>query len=267
VSARGANAGRGAGVLQVALGALIGATGSLCGIGGGLFATPLQHYGLGVPLPRAVATSLAVVFCTATSSTLSEALRGDSIVPWTLALATLPGALLGTQLGAVVAQRLPVRPLKGLFCVVFLLVSARMLLAGEADSAAAEVGARAPLWVAPLLGLGAGVVVPVLGIGGGLLLVPGALFLAPDLGFAGARGFSLSVAVFTSARALWLRSRAGLVDLDRGLRLGAGCAAGALGGVALSRLPAALGAGQAIFVGILVLSAVRFGRDALRGQD
>jgi hypothetical protein len=37
--------------------------------------------------------------------------------------------------------------------------------------------------------------------------------------------------------------------------------------VALSRLPAALGAGQAIFVGILVLSAVRFGRDALRGQD
>jgi uncharacterized membrane protein YfcA len=131
----------------------------------------------------------------------------------------------------------------------------------------AEVGARAPLWVAPLLGLGAGVVVPVLGIGGGLLLVPGALFLAPDLGFAGARGFSLSVAVFTSARALWLRSRAGLVDLDRGLRLGAGCAAGALGGVALSRLPAALGAGQAIFVGILVLSAVRFGRDALRGQD
>lgn len=266
MSAQGASPGRASGVLQVGIGALIGAAGSLCGIGGGLFATPLQHYGLGVPLPRAVATSLAVVFCTAASSTLSEALRGDSIVPWTLALATLPGALLGTQLGAAVAQRLPVRPLKALFCVVFLLVAARMLLADDPASAAAGAGTRAPLWAAPLLGLGAGLVVPVLGIGGGLLLVPGALVLAPDLGFAGARGFSLTVAVFTSARALWLRSRAGLVDLDRGLRLGIGCAGGALGGVALSRMPVALGVGQGLFVAILSFSALRFGRDALRGD-
>ena len=257
----------GRGVL-VLLGAGIGSVGSLCGIGGGLFATPIQHYGLRVPLPRAVATSLAVVFCTAVSSTVTELVRGDSSVPWSLALAAIPGALVGAQLGARVVERLPVRTVKTLFAVTFVAVALRMLLGLSSDApapgAAVEL-ARRSLLLAPVLGLVAGVVVPVLGIGGGLLLVPGALLIAPELGFAEARGFSLTVAVFTSARALWLRHRAGLVDVDRGVGLGVGCALGALGGVALSRLPEALVAGQLIFSGILLYSAVRFGRDALRG--
>ena len=46
-------------------GSLIGFLGSMCGVGGGLFAIPLLHYGLGIELRRAGATARCRVFATA----------------------------------------------------------------------------------------------------------------------------------------------------------------------------------------------------------
>lgn len=256
--------------LATPAGLLIGVIGALCGIGGGLFATPLQHYGLRVPLPRAVATSLAVVASTAVAATATELLRSDSPVPWTLVLAAVPGALLGAQVGVRVARRLPARTLKALFTVLFLLVATKLVLglattdSPQAELAGASPGAQGHLLIA-LVGLSAGLIVPVLGIGGGLLLVPGALLVAPELGFPAARGFSLAVAAVTSSRALVLRLRDGAVDVRLGSALGLGAAAGSVLGVSLTRLDSLQSAGQALLALILLVSAARFGRDALRG--
>lgn len=248
-----------------AFGVLIATLGALCGIGGGLFATPLQHFGFKVPLRRAVSTSLVLVFCTAVSATLAESLSGDSSLHWGLALAAIPSALLGTQFGMRVSEALPTRHLKGIFSVTFVVIGLRMLLAG--DSSGAQLASEVPTMAYAsmvLLGLLAGVIVPVLGIGGGLLMVPGCLLLVPEVGWEGARSLSLAIASFTSLRAVWLHHRAGRVDFSRGLPLGVGALVGAAIGVHGAHIEGAGTLGQTLLGMILIVSAWRFGRDALR---
>lgn len=245
-------------------GILIGMIGAVCGIGGGLFATPLQHYGFKVPISRAVSTSLVLVFCTAFSATLTESLGADSALRWGLVLAAMPGALLGAQLGMRVSRALPARHLKGIFAVTFVVIGLRMFLTSAGVPPEMQVDIpRAAYWSMTLLGFGAGIVVPVLGIGGGLILVPGCLLLVPEVGFGGARALSLAIATFTSLRALWMHHAAGNVDLERGVQLGLGALLGALIGVQLAHLPVAGSVGQGLLGLILVVSAWRFGRDAL----
>ena len=245
-------------------GIVIGALGAVCGIGGGLFATPLQHYGFKVPLPRSVSTSLVLVFCTALSATIAESLSPDSALRWSLALTGIPGALLAAQFGMRISRALPERQLKGLFALTFVIFGLRMFFDSGAVSteAATEISKTAYLSIL-FLGLGAGLVVPVLGIGGGLILVPGCLLLVPEVGFAGARSLSLAIATFTSLRALWMHASAGTVDFSRGLPLGLGALIGASIGVQLAHLPMSGTVGQILLGLILVVSALRFGRDAL----
>ncbi|HIG86048.1 MAG TPA: sulfite exporter TauE/SafE family protein [Planctomycetes bacterium] len=245
-------------------GIVIGAIGAVCGIGGGLFATPLQHYGFKVPLSRSVSTSLVLVFCTALSATIAESLSPDSALRWSLALTGIPAALVAAQFGMRISRALPERQLKRLFALTFVVFGLRMFFDSGAASTevVAEISKTAYLSIL-LLGLCAGLVVPVLGIGGGLIMVPGCLLLVPELGFAGARSLSLAIAAFTSLRALWMHASAGTVDFSRGLPLGLGALIGASIGVQLAHLPMSGTVGQILLGLILCVSAWRFGRDAL----
>jgi uncharacterized protein len=243
-------------------GLVIGCMGAICGIGGGLFATPLQHYGLGVPLKRAVATSLALVFATACAATGAEALRSDSVLPWTLVLALVPTALVGAQIGFRMAQKVPTLRLKRVFTVVLLIAAARLLwTVDKADAVFTGELGFADYAMTSALGLIVGIVVPLLGIGGGLVVVPGMLLLVPQIGFPGARGVSLAAAVVTAGRSLLLFLRAGNVDPVSARLLGIGAFLGSAAGVQLVHLDGAARFGQRALAGVMLFAAYRFARD------
>ncbi len=247
------------------VGALIATLGAVCGIGGGLFSTPILHYGFGFVLRRAIATSLALVTATALSATTAEMLRADSAVPLGLVAAIIPAALFGTQIGYRLGHRLSARVLKGVFSLALTAVGLKMLLGG--GQAAVLVGYAPDLrdqLAAAALGFGAGLVVPILGIGGGMLMVPGMLLLVPELGYMGARATSLAVASVTATRSAYLYLRAGKLRPEDARWIACGAALGAFGGVQLVHLAAVAAGGQVLLAVILLVSALRFGWDVLR---
>lgn len=251
-------------------GLAIGFLGSLCGIGGGLFAGPLLHLAFGFELRRATGTALVLVVATTAAATATEAARADSALRWGLVAALVVGMLVGAQLGFAFSERVSDRALRALFAVALLAVSAPVLLAPSAPHAqaagGAELGAGALAW-GGLVGVLGGFVVPVLGVGGGLVVVP-ALFLGvPGLGFDGARAAALAAGLVGSARSLALKARARRVSWRHGLVLGTGALVGAaLGVVSLDAVRGLIEVGRIALGLTLAGVAVRFGRDALRGR-
>jgi hypothetical protein len=255
----------------VPLGALIAFAGSVCGIGGGLFAVPLLHYGFRVALRRAVATALALVLATTLASTVAESLQHSSSLHWPLIGALVVGVLIGAQLGFYASERLDSRALRKVFVVVLFAVGTRIVLAPEGNGAgpgelAGAVG-PAELAIAFAVGLGGGFLAPLLGVGGGLLMVPGLYLGIPWLGFPGARACSLAAAAFAAARSLFLHARAGRVERTPALLLAAGALIGAYVGVAFVHVPSLRGIGRIPLGLILWAVAVRFLLDLRRATD
>ena len=252
------------------LGLAIGAVAATCGIGGGLFAVPLLHYTLRMPLKSAVATSLCLVFATALSATVTEALHPDRAIHVGLVSVLIAGSLGGAQLGHRIATRISTENLKAVFSIVLLVAGLRLLLAdSSADAVVLAEGFEpglATFGATFLVGFCAGVAVPLLGVGGGLIVVPSLLFFVPEIGYLGARAASLGMAVVTSLRSIFLYKKSGLVDWQRALWFGAGALIGAALGVAWVH-----GAGHPAFArrllgGILCFSAARFAFDAWRSR-
>lgn len=255
--------------LLLPIGIAVAALGSVCGIGGGLFAVPILHYLFRLPLQCAVATSLCLVAASSGAATVSEVLHPEGALYPVLAMVLIAAALVGTQGGYWLAKRIPTRTLKAIFCLVMLAVGARLVLTSGATGAAPlagfEPGVANFLEVA-LIGLVAGVVVPLLGVGGGLVVVPALLFVCPEIGYLGARATSMAMAVVTAARSVWMYRRDGLVDGRHGCWFAAGALFGGVAGVWLVHLHGAAEVGQVLLGATLALAALRFGLDALRAQ-
>lgn len=251
------------GPLLAVTGFAIAALAAMCGIGGGLFAVPILHYLFGVPLKRAVATALCLVWCVALSATVSEALHpGGALYPLVI-VALVVGSLVGAQFGFHLAQRLPTRSLKIVFCVVLFAVGGKVIAMSGGTAPVADASYSPGLADAGLvaaIGLFAGIAVPLLGVGGGLIVVPALLLLLPEVGFFGARAASLGMAVVTSSRSLWMYHRRGAVDWPMGAWFGVGAATGAVAGVALAHR-AGGAVGQVLLGVVLVFAATRFGWD------
>ncbi len=252
--------------LLMLLGLAIAFVSSIAGIGGGLFAVPALYMLWRLPLERAVATSLMLVFANAAASTLTEGLRSDSAIHWWVVAQAIPATLVGAQLGYFLSKRINGRLLRKIFVVVLFAVGARMLISmlgteepmGEA-SFGGLVAAGVPQWVAvAVIGLCGGIASPLLGIGGGLVVVPLLFLSLSGLGFAGARASSLAIAVVSSSRSLWLHARDGRVDLKAGAWLGLGALLGAAGGVQAIHVPGVEAVGQGVLVGTLWIVATRF---------
>lgn len=257
------------GPLLAVAGLGIAALSSMCGIGGGLFAVPILHYVFGVPLKRAVATALCLVWCVAVSATISEALHpGGALYPGVV-VALVCGSLVGAQLGFRLAQRLRTRALKTVFCVVLSLVGAKIIAMSGGAAPIADATYRAAgsdLAIAVGIGLVAGVAVPLLGVGGGLIVVPALLLVLPQVGFFGARAASLAMAIVSSSRSLWLYHGQRKVDWRSGAWFGVGAAGGAVLGVQLAhRTGGAIG--QVLLGVVLLFAATRFGWDVFRTRS
>jgi uncharacterized membrane protein YfcA len=83
------------------IGAFAGLVSGLLGIGGGLLMVPLMVSWLGVPLKRALGTSLAAMLAMVVPGTVVHAVLGH--VDWLLALVLSLGAVPGARIGANLA--------------------------------------------------------------------------------------------------------------------------------------------------------------------
>ncbi|MEW6071462.1 MAG: sulfite exporter TauE/SafE family protein, partial [Planctomycetota bacterium] len=176
--------GAGARAWLVPAGFAIAFLGSLCGIGGGLFAVPLLHYLRRIPLKEAVATGLVLVVATTAAATGAEALRRDPDLDWPAIAALVLGVLAGTRLGYRASERVNVRVLRVIFVVFLAAAGARLVAGGSGGTGVAEGEAlvRASAYLLALLvGIGGGFVTPLLGVGGGLVMVPGLFLAIPSL--------------------------------------------------------------------------------------
>lgn len=255
--------------LLLPIGIAVAALGSVCGIGGGLFAVPILHYAFRLPLKAAVATSLCLVAASSGAATASELLHPDGALYPTLVAVLVAAALVGTQGGYWLASRLPTRTLKAIFCIVLLAVGMELVVSSGSTSVLPRPGfapGAADFAVVALIGVVAGVAVPLLGVGGGLLVVPALLFARPEMGYLGARATSLAMAVITASRSVWMYHRDGCVDVRHGCWFAAGGLLGAMAGVWLVHLHGAAEVGQVLLGVTLALAALRFGLDALRPQ-
>jgi len=84
-----------------AIGAVAGLVSGLLGLGGGLIMVPLMVSWLGVPLKRALGTSLAAMLAMVIPGTVVHAVLGH--VDWLLALVLSVGAVPGARIGADLA--------------------------------------------------------------------------------------------------------------------------------------------------------------------
>jgi uncharacterized membrane protein YfcA len=128
---------------SVLCGCAVGLFSALLGVGGGLLAIPLLIYVVGLDLPRVAATSIGLVVFAAVSGTLSYIAAGwgtPGLPPWTLgyvfapvALALIPGAVIGARWGALLNQRLDAGLLKVIFGVLFMVEGLELLVQTAPD--------------------------------------------------------------------------------------------------------------------------------------
>jgi hypothetical protein len=254
-------------VVALALaGLVIGVWSTLCGIGGGIFAVPLLHYAYGFELRAAVANSLWLVAASTTAATVAEFARSDSVLDRRVLAVLVFASLAGTRAGFWISQRISTRTLKLTFCVLLVLVGAKVLWMH-----APHVVPGAP--VLPLepttleyagiaaVGLLAGLVSPLLGIGGGLVAVPGLFLGVPSIGYATARACSTGMSVFNAWQSVWLYRKEKLSQMATAAWLAGGALVGGVGGDLLIHHEGVVAIAQKMLAVTLFLAAARFAWD------
>lgn len=181
------------------LGCLVGLLSGLFGIGGGTVLVPFliwQFDRLGFPaaiqMLMAVATSLATIVITATVSMYSHSRRGA--VHWPTVARMVPGIVLGSVAGSVIAECLPAELFQCLFALFLLYVAWLLVRSGGPGGRAPHLG-KAKLRLAAV---GIGTASAIVGIGGGSLTVPflerGGFCIREAVGVSSALGVPIAVA-------------------------------------------------------------------------
>ncbi|MFX0066883.1 MAG: sulfite exporter TauE/SafE family protein [Candidatus Hermodarchaeota archaeon] len=172
-------------ILGVLLGLIIGCIVSITGASGAMLMVPVFYLVFGLPVHSAIGTSLMVLVITGSVVSLSYFKKGNVDLKtgkWFIA-----GALVGSQIGVLLAQGLPERALGSSFGGMITLLGIVMLLrkpksqetSKEKDTTDKQ-SSREPIhfkyeWqrilVALLLGIGIGIMSGTFGAGGGLMIL------------------------------------------------------------------------------------------------
>jgi len=155
------------------LGAFAGTIAGLLGVGGGLIIVPVlvfifsgHQFPTEVIVHIAVGTSLASIVMTSISSTWAH--HKHAAVLWPVFRRLVPGIVLGTFIGAMIADFMNAKSLSTFFGVFELLVAAQMAM--NIKPAAHR---QLPNWLGTTTaGTGIGTISAIVGIGGGTLTVP-----------------------------------------------------------------------------------------------
>jgi uncharacterized membrane protein YfcA len=249
----------------VVLGLVIGALIGLVGGGGSILTVPALVYGVGMPLSRAIPTSLIVVGVSALFAAAPRVPRRE--IRWRIA-AVFGGAGVAAAFGGAAVNRLlPARVVLLGFVALMLVAAWRMLRSTDeeqgGDCALPEGGVN---WRSCLpKAVGSGVVVGFLtglfGVGGGFVIVPALALLL---------GLPMAVAVGTSLVIISVNSAAGFLahlggaSIEVGVTVAftaatvvtavlAGRFAGRVSGDRLRTGFAVLVVGVALFVGVQAL--------------
>ncbi|MCD1261779.1 sulfite exporter TauE/SafE family protein [Paenibacillus athensensis] len=99
---------------------------SLFGVGGGSLMVPTMTLLLAFPPHIAVATSMLQIVLSAACSTVTHGLLHN--IDWFKVLFLAPGALIGGQLGARLARKLPAGALMKVLAVMLLIVAVRLIM-------------------------------------------------------------------------------------------------------------------------------------------
>ncbi|MFP4053001.1 MAG: sulfite exporter TauE/SafE family protein [Phycisphaerae bacterium] len=115
----------------LAVGAAMGVSAGLLGIGGGALAVPAQQVILRLPLRNAIATSAATIAAITWLGAIvkNASLGADGTVARSLLLtaALAPTAMAGSYVGGHLTHRLPVRWVRAAFVVLMLVAGVKML--------------------------------------------------------------------------------------------------------------------------------------------
>jgi uncharacterized membrane protein YfcA len=257
--------------LLALLGAAVGTYGTLVGVGGGFLVVPLLLLIYKLSPPEAAATSLVVVCLNALSGSISylRMRRVDLRTGVILALATIPGALIGPAL----AVRVPERAFK-IFFALFLLTLAFVLYRRPERAAGVSAPTPGSRWhirrtfvdrsgsaidyhfnlpLALGISLLVGVLSSMLGIGGGIVHVPAMIHLM---------SFPVHIATATSQFVLAVTSAAGVAEYAArdhvvwplALSIGSGVILGAQLGAALSHRMKGRGIVRLLTIAVVVLA-------------
>jgi uncharacterized membrane protein YfcA len=187
----------------------------MLGVGGGLVMSPALLL-RGLDLRRATGTALAIVPAAAAVAVIAEYLSTPENHNPLLALAIAAGGPLGVWLGRLIDRNLSTRRLKMLFLALLLVTAVRSLgLFGEIPSHAlaglSNGNHSFMLLGGTVLGVLAGICSILFGVGGGIVVVPGLVFVVGGVGFHQATAISLMAMIPTSLLALKVAHRDGRV--------------------------------------------------------
>ena len=162
-------------IIYLAIGAIAGFTAGLFGVGGGLIIVPILYivftqlqYDPSVIMHMAVGTSLATIIVTSISSVMAHHLKGA--VLWPVFRNLAPGLVIGSFLGAGIADYLPGQGLQLLIGFFAVWVALRMFSRANVKIDPASTLPSTPKQMAT--GAGIGIASAIFGIGGGSLTVP-----------------------------------------------------------------------------------------------
>jgi len=164
-----------AGVVAAAvLSGAIGFSLGLVGGGGSIITLPILVYVAGLPVPQAVALSLAIVGATAAIGSVHQLRQGAAHLK-AAAVFSVTG-MFGAVGGAKLTPLVPGPVLMTLFATLMIVVGIRMVR--EKHEAAEPERAECHFWKCGLAGIALGVLTGFLGVGGGFLIVPALLRFA-----------------------------------------------------------------------------------------
>lgn len=156
------------------IGAFTGFMSGILGIGGGMIVVPalayMFHYSDKIPpdyqMHVAAGCSLAIMIFTAMSTIRAHQKKGELL--WSLYHLLWPGIILGTIIGALLADLLPTEVLKIIFGGFLIIISIKMLSDVHVEHLERMPGKKVTAAISSFIGMLSGM----LGVGGGTLIIP-----------------------------------------------------------------------------------------------
>lgn len=188
-------------LLGLGIGVLLG----LVGGGGSILAVPALIYGVGLPLSRAVPTSLLVVGISSAVAAVPRWVHRE--VQWRIAAVFGAAGIPAAFAGAAINRLVPPPVLLFGFVALMLLAAYRMLQGDEQEGGdcalpGGGVNWRSCLPKAIAAGMGVGFLTGLFGVGGGFVIVPALVLLL---------GLPMTLAVGTSLVIVGINSAAGFL--------------------------------------------------------